>query len=97
MANQIRMSPEAMRGRAAEYLQQSEVVEEVIGKMDTLLENLQAEWEGSASEAYAEKYEQLKPSFTAMQELIADISSALNKTADAIEATDSDIAGQFRA
>ena len=97
MANQIRMSPEAMRGRAAEYQHQSEVVEYVIGKMDILLQNLQSEWEGSASEAYAEKYEQLRPSFTAMKELIADISTALNKTAEAIETTDSDIASQFRA
>lgn len=96
MANQIRMTPDSMRARAQEYQQQSDIVGEVIGQMDTLLTNLQSEWEGAASEAYAEKYQQLRPGFTAMQDLIAEICAALNKTADIVEQTDSDIAGQFR-
>jgi uncharacterized protein yukE len=97
MANQIRMTPDSMRARAGEYQHQSEIVGDVITTMDNLLEQLQSEWEGAASEAYAEKYEELKPGFISMQDLIADICNALNKTADAVEQTDSDIASQFRA
>ena len=37
----------------------------------------------------------LKPSFVKMRELIQEISEALIKTADIVEQTDSDIAGQF--
>ncbi len=97
MANQIRMTPDSMRTRASEYQQQSDIVGEVITAMDNLLSQLLSEWEGAASEAYSDKYEELKPGFVSMQELIADICNALNKTADAVEQTDSDIANQFRA
>lgn len=96
MSNQIRMTPDSMRARAAEYQQQSDIVGEVIGQMDTLLTNLKSEWEGSASEAYEDKYQQLRPGFTAMQDLIAEICTALNKTADIVEQTDADIANQLR-
>ena len=97
MADQIRMTPDMMRSRASEYATQSEMVGEVIAKMDNLLGALQSEWEGSASRSYAEKYEELKPGFVRAQELIMEISTALNKTADVVERTDADIAAQFRA
>ena len=95
MANQIRMTPEKMRERAASYSQQGDNVEEVITTMDNLLNELLNEWEGAASEAYEAKYQDLKPSFGKMRELIQEISEALIKTADIVEQTDSDIAGQF--
>lgn len=94
-SGQIRMTPETMRMRAGEYRTQSQNVDEVIGKMDTLLENLMNEWEGAASEAYAAKFGELRPSFVAAKELIDDIATALDKTAEAVESTDSQIASQF--
>ena len=94
-SGQIRMTPETMRTRAGEYRTQSQNVEDVIGKMDTLLENLMNEWEGAASEAYAAKFGELRPSFVAAKELIDDIATALDKTAEAVESTDSQIASQF--
>lgn len=97
MANQIRMSPETMRLRANEYTQQAVIVGDVIKKMDSLLDALKQEWEGAASEGYASKYDQLRPGFIKAQELIDDISKALNKTAEIVETTDADIASQFRA
>lgn len=97
MADQIRMTPDMMRSRASEYATQSDMVGEVISKMDSLLTALQSEWEGAASRSYAEKYEELKPGFQKAQELIMEISQALNKTADVVEQTDNDIAAQFRA
>ncbi len=97
MANQIRMTPDTMRSRAAEYRMQGGVVQEVIGKMDTLLQNLQGEWEGEASAAYAERYNELKPGFEKARELIEEIAVALEKTAQIVETTDSEIAAQFKA
>ena len=61
MSDQIRMTPDMMRSRASEYATQSEMVGEVISRMDSLLSQLQSEWEGAASRSYAEKYEELKP------------------------------------
>ena len=96
MASQIRITPEQMRTRANEYTAQAEVVQGVIEKMDSLLSALQGEWEGSASEAYAERFEELRPGFVKAKELIDEISAALTATAKSLEETDANIASQFR-
>ena len=95
-SGQIRMTPDSMRTRASEYTAQANNVAEVIDKMDKLLEALLTEWEGAASEAYATKFGQLRPSFVDAKNLIDDIAHALIQTADAVEAQDNAIAGQFK-
>lgn len=97
MANQIRITPDQMRQRAAEYRTEAEKVKEVIGRMDTLLSNLQSEWEGAASESYATRYGELKPGFLQAETLIREIATALDSTARIVEETDSSIANQFKA
>ena len=96
MANQIRITPDKMRSRAAEYTAQAENLQNVITKMDSLLKALQSEWEGSASEAYAAKFAELRPGFVKAKDLIDEISSALKQTAQVVEETDRNIANQFR-
>ena len=61
MASQIRISPDQMRERANSYQTESGNVSEMIGRLDSLLQSLLGEWEGSASEAYRERYESLRP------------------------------------
>ena len=78
-SGQIRMTPETMRGRASEYRIESENVQNVIEKMDSLLESLQAEWEGAASEAYAAKFGELRPSFVAAKDLLMILQMLLIK------------------
>lgn len=96
MANQIRMTPETMRTRASEYSTEAGNIQNVISKLDKLLGQLQQEWEGDASRAYAEKFKQLRPGFVKTKELVDEISAALKKTAQIVEDTDRNIAGQFR-
>ena len=96
MANQIRITPDQMRGRANQYRTEADTVNGVINKMDSLLSQLQAEWEGAASESYAARYQELKPGFMKAEELIREIAAALDSTARIVEETDSDIANQFR-
>lgn len=96
MAGQIRISPEQMRGRAKDYENEASKVGDVISRMDSLLGLLQAEWEGAASESYARRYEEeLKPNFFKAQELINEIATALNQTANTLEETDASIASGF--
>ena len=83
-SGQIRMTPDTMRERAGEYRTEADNVQSVIDKMDRLLDTLLTEWEGAASEAYAKG-----------KELIDDIAMALDKTAEAVESTDTQIANQF--
>lgn len=97
MANQIRITPDQMRERATQYRNEADTVNGVINKMDTLLGQLQAEWEGAASESYAARYQELKPGFMKAEELIREIAAALDSTARIVEETDTDIANQFRA
>ncbi len=69
---------------------------DVITSMDTLLTNLQSEWEGAASESYAARYSELKPSFEKAETLIREIAASLDSTANIVEQTDNDIASQFK-
>lgn len=96
MAGQIRITPDQMRGRAGEYRTQSQNVEEVISAMDVLMSNLQAEWEGESSAAFADRYTELRPGFIAAKDLIEEIATALDATANDIEELDTQIAGQWR-
>lgn len=95
MAGQIKMTPEEVRESAKQYRQQAEVVDGVISKMDTLLAQLQSQWEGSGSQSYAARYADLKPSFTRAVELINEVATALDGAANAIERGDMEAARQF--
>lgn len=97
MANQIRITPDQMRERANQYRAEADTVNGVISKMDTLLQQLQSEWEGAASESYAARYSDLKPGFIKAENLIREIATALDSTARIVEETDTSIANQFRA
>lgn len=97
MANQIRITPDQMRDRATQYRKEADTVSGVISQMDSLLQSLMGEWEGSASESYAARYQELKPGFMKAEELIREIASALDATAKIVEETDTRIADQFRA
>ena len=97
MANgQIRITPDQMRGRANEYRVQAQSVEDVITQMDSLLNNLQQEWEGESSAAFSERFEELRPGFVSAKDLIDEIAAALDATANDIEELDRQIAGQYR-
>ena len=96
MANQIRITPDQMRDRANQYRTEADHVNDVISSLDRLLDQLLAEWEGSASESYATRYNELKPEIVKAEELIREIASALDSTAAIVEQTDADIANQFR-
>ncbi len=97
MSGQIRISPDQMRERAIQYRSEADAMSGIITRMDSLLAQLQSEWEGLASASYAESYQSLKPGFLKAEELIREIASALDATAKGIEDTDSSIANQFKA
>ena len=84
-----------MESRACQYENEANNVEEVILNMDRLLEALQEEWKGKASEAYAARYGELRPSFERMRDLIGEIAEALRTTSRSMEEEDNRIASQF--
>lgn len=96
MAGQIRMTPDQMRQRSAEVNNQGEAFNEVINRMQGIINELQTEWEGQASRAFYEQFNRLKPAFVDMRQLIVDIGTQLSSTATAVENLDQDIASRFR-
>lgn len=94
--NQIRMTPESMRSKAGEYSRQAENIQQIINNLDRLLQQLQQEWEGDSSRAYAEKFNQLRPGFVNVKNLVDEISTSLKKAAQIVEDTDKNIASQFK-
>lgn len=85
-----------MRDRATQYRTEASNVGDVIQHMDSLLQALQEEWEGSAAQAYSSRFQELRPGFVKAQDLITEIAQSLDATAQSLEETDSNIAAQFR-
>lgn len=96
MSDQIRINPNEMRQRAKQYTAQADTVKGVISQMDSLLLQLQGEWEGDSSKAYATRYQELKPNFQKAEQLIREIAASLTSTAKIIEEMDRNIANQYR-
>ncbi|MDD6571047.1 MAG: WXG100 family type VII secretion target [Thermoflexaceae bacterium] len=92
---QIRITPEQMRIRANDFRNAEEEYNNVVTTMNNLINILQDEWEGQASQKFAEQFDGLKPSFESMRQLIEDIAGQLDATANAVEQLDSDIASKF--
>ena len=64
--------------------------------MSGIIGELQAEWEGQASRAFAEQFYRLQPAFNEMRQLIDNIAMQLDQTANAVQQMDQDIANKFR-
>ncbi|MCA0970750.1 WXG100 family type VII secretion target [Halobacillus litoralis] len=96
MAGNIRLTPDELREFARQYNNESANVQDLIGRLDGMSGQLQEIWEGASSEAFAAQYQELRPSFEKMSTLLAEVSQQLNNSANTLEETDQNIAGQIR-
>lgn len=94
--NQFRLTPDLMRERAGDFRTARDNYNDVVSRMNDLINQLQDEWEGQASRSFAAQFDGLKPSFESMRQLIEDIASQLDATANIVEQMDTDIASNFR-
>lgn len=95
MSDQIRISPERMLERSREYQTEADNIQQVIEKMTSLIGELQTEWEGAASTSFANQFNELKPSFINMHDLVETISRQLSQTGQAMQQMDEDISRRF--
>ncbi len=95
MSNKIRIDSDLMRERAEEYRVQASNLEHILTKLDQLQRSLDNEWIGLASEAYGNKYAQLRPTFEKTSELTLDIATALDKVAQNMIEVDHKLARWF--
>ena len=64
--------------------------------MKNLINILQGEWEGVASERFVAQFESLQPSFNQIYKLIPDIAKQCDNVGDATQALDEEIASKFK-
>jgi WXG100 family type VII secretion target len=96
MSGIIRVTPAELRDMAGRYNNESGQVQELVSRLDTMKSQLQDMWEGASSEAFAAQYEELKPSFIEMSNLLTKIAKQLDDSANVLEDTDNQIASQIR-
>ena len=95
MATQLRIPPEQMRQRAASFTEHAVNLNQIIDSMDKLLKALQEEWEGDASTAFADQYNELRPKFVQTKDLIEQIGKTLSGVAKSAEQFDTDMKNQI--
>lgn len=96
MSGIIRVTPAELVSMSNRYTNESTQVEEQIGRLEGMIEELKGMWEGESSRAFADQFDSLRPSFVDMSRLLQDISKQLNSTAEALEDADRQIASQIR-
>jgi WXG100 family type VII secretion target len=96
MSGIIRVTPAELRDMAGRYNNEGGQVQELVSHLDTMKNQLQDMWEGASSDAFAAQYEELKPSFVEMSNLLTKIAKQLDDSANVLEDTDNQIASQIR-
>ena len=96
MSDQIMITPDQMRSRANEYRAKGEEMNELISGMDSLLEALTSESKGQAVSAFAESYQEMRPGFVSTAEGIKAFGDKCDIIANALEETDTSLAGSLR-
>lgn len=91
MAKYIRINPNHMRICAVRMREQAKVLDEAVARMDRLQSQLQSEWEGAASEAFAAHYFASKHYFVRMEETIQELSMKLERYVRLIEELDASL------
>ncbi|MBQ4870155.1 WXG100 family type VII secretion target [Priestia megaterium] len=96
MSGIIRVTPAELRDMAGRYNNEGGQVQELVSRLDTMKNQLQDMWEGASSDAFAAQYEELKPSFVEMSNLLTKIAKQVDDSANVLEDTDNQIASQIR-
>ena len=96
MAGVIRLNAEGLTNSSTQLKVKGNEFESWIGEVERLIGNLTESWEGDAAEAYAEQFNQLKPSLLQTRELIETIAIQIDQTLAAAQELDSSIASKLK-
>lgn len=92
---EIRITPNVMRTRASELINEGQELKELINRIQELVTNFQGEWEGETSSEFVEQFNSLKPSVELLYKLIMNMGDQCEKTADTLDSLDQEIASSF--
>ncbi len=91
--SRIKLDVEQMMGIATKYEQQCIVIDELVRKLDQMLQELQLHWEGASAKRFEQHYYEFKPAVTKMREVIDQTSKSIRHTAMTIQEVDSMVIG----
>ncbi|SEO94712.1 WXG100 family type VII secretion target [Amphibacillus marinus] len=95
MAGQIRMTPDELKSRAKTYGSGSSQINDVLRQLQRLQNQLRGEWEGRAFERFDSQFQELVPKVQNFSQLLVDIQTQLQKTAQAVQEQDQALSQNF--
>lgn len=95
VAGQIRMTPQELKAKATRYGQSAQQIEQILRDLTSLQSELRGEWEGQAFARFDDQFQQLSPKVQNFAQLLHDINTQLNKTADAVAEHDEALSRNF--
>lgn len=93
--SQIRVSPETLQSRAREYGKASNDIAAILSNLQRLQDTLSSEWEGAAFQGFNNQFLELKPKVQKFAELMQQINTQLDKTAQAMQQNDQELSRNF--
>ena len=95
MSGQIRVSPETLQSRAREYVKAANDIRVILSNLQRLQDTLRSEWEGAAFQGFDQQFSELKPKVENFADLMQQINTQLDKTAQAMQQNDQDLSRNF--
>lgn len=95
MSGQIRVSPETLQSRARDYGKAANDIRVILSNLQRLQDTLRSEWEGAAFQGFDQQFSELKPKVENFADLMQQINTQLDKTAQAMQQNDQDLSRNF--
>ena len=95
MSGQIRVTPETLQSRAREYGKAANDIRVILSNLQRLQDTLRSEWEGAAFQGFDQQFLELKPKVENFADLMQQINTQLDKTAQAMQQNDQDLSRNF--
>lgn len=92
---QIRVEPDQLQELSTGLQTQKEAFNDTVAQMQNLVNQIPDAWAGAAAEAYQTQFNDLKPTFDSVSELIDTISVQITQVIEEVQALDSAIAGKL--
>ena len=92
---EIYVTPELLKGKAKELRGYKSEHDDAINRIKNLVNGLTGEFKGVAANAYIEKFNSMEPTFNNFSEMLAELASNLDFTADELERKDNEVASKI--
>ena len=92
MAGRIGITPDEVRGVATQFNNASQETEQMVGRLESTINNLAPTWEGMAKERFYGDYENWRSTMRNYVQLLAQISQELRAIADRFQGVDDELA-----